>query len=37
MYIQSLEREHRRLVAERRELDFLWEEGYRRRCDIRGT
>jgi hypothetical protein len=36
-YIQSLEREHRRLVAERRELDFLWEEGYRRRCDIRGT
>lgn len=31
MYIQSLEREHQRLVAERRELDFLWEEGYRRR------
>ncbi|KAJ4289390.1 hypothetical protein N0V88_006870 [Collariella sp. IMI 366227] len=31
MYIQALEREHRRLVAERRELDLMWEESYRRR------
>ncbi|EGS21717.1 uncharacterized protein CTHT_0035840 [Thermochaetoides thermophila DSM 1495] len=30
LYIQALEREHRRLMAERRELELLWEEHRRR-------
>ncbi|KAK4134459.1 hypothetical protein BT67DRAFT_433956 [Trichocladium antarcticum] len=34
LYIQALEREHMRLVAERRELDLLWGEHCRREAAV---